>query len=142
MNDKGGVGRELRPSGMSINEFKRSQVQRTTESSTPDQFGQQYNADYDQSKWSGESPASSRKSHDRADTDLSPRAIHHTIGTGRNQSSPGNHNHDGTTSLKIGPLEMDPANPGQTRAVWTVPTSPTVADVITLLARFVNFRQV
>lgn len=112
-------------------------------SNTPDKFGQQYNPDVDDSKWSNESPQEVRRSHTRADTDLGPRSLHHTLGQRRNQASPGDHNHDGSTSKKIGPIEMDPANLGQTRAVWTIPaTSPTVADLIGLLQKFVNFRQV
>lgn len=151
MSDNDGVGRTLEPTKMSINKFRRSQVERTAESSTPDQFGQQYNADYDKSKWSGEGPQQTRRNHDRADTDLSHRALHHTLGTGHNQASPGDHYHDGTDSKKIGPLELNPAfnialpespsNP-KYRAVWTIPLAPSVADLVTLLNRFVNFRQV
>lgn len=144
MTDDSGVGRELRPTNLEVNKFRRSTVQKQSsgDASTPDQFGQTYNADYDKSKWSGESPQDTRRTHTRADTDLGPRALHHTLGTSRNQASPGDHNHDGTTSKKLGPLEMDPANLGQTRAVWTIPAAPTVADLVDLLEKFVNFRQV
>lgn len=110
---------------------------------TTDQFGQQYDADSDNSKWSNESPQDSRRYHTRSDADLGPRSLHHTLGSKHNQASPGDHNHDGTTSKKVGPLEMDPANLGKTRAVWTIPAaSPTVADLIGLMQKFVNFRQV
>ncbi len=110
---------------------------------TPDKFGQQYTSDIDDSKWSNKSPQEIRRDHTRADTDLGPLSVHHTLGQRRNQASPGDHNHDGSTSKKIGPLEMDPSNLGQTRAVWTIPaTSPTVNDLIGLLQKFVNFRQV
>jgi len=36
--------------------------------------------------------------HEKADTDGSHHAIHHTLGSGRNQASPGDHTHDGGTS--------------------------------------------
>lgn len=135
---------ELTPTKFDVNKFRRSQVNKTTEETTPDQFGQSYNADYDRSKLSGESPAESRKAHTRADTDLSPRSIHHTLGIKHNQASPGDHDHIGVTAKKIGPMEMDPTpgNEGQTRAEWTIPVAPTVADIVDLLEKFVNFRQV
>ncbi|MFF5977064.1 hypothetical protein ACFY7C_36790 [Streptomyces sp. NPDC012769] len=107
-----------------------------------DEFGQVYNSDSDPSKWSAEDPADSRKAHARSDVDLSPRSLHHTLGNRRNQASPGDHNHDGTTSKKIGPLEMDPANNGKTRAVWTIPVAPTITDVVNLIKRFVEVRSV
>lgn len=123
---------ELKPANFGVNKFPRP----------TDDYGQKYNTDSDNSKWSSEDGQESRKAHQRSDVDLSPRAIHHTLGSQRNQASPGNHNHDGTTSKKIGPLEMDPSNPGKTRAVWTIPTSPTIADVVTLIKRFVEVRSV
>ncbi len=137
-----GIGRELHPAKFDVNKFKRAKVVTEQETSTPDQFGQSYNADYDRSKWSDETPAESRKAHIRADTDISPRSLHHTLGTKHNQASPGDHNHDGANSKKIGPLEMDPVNLGETRAEWTIPVAPTVADIVDLLEKFVNFRQV
>ena len=44
-----------------------------------DRFGQQYNADSDESKWSGDSPQDTRRAHARADTDVGPRSLHHTL---------------------------------------------------------------
>lgn len=107
-----------------------------------DEFGQQYDADGDKSKWSGQSPADSRRYHSRADTDLGPRSLHHTLGVKHNQASPGDHDHGTGSAKNIGPLEMDPLTPGSKRAQWTIPTSATVADVVALLQKFVNFRQV
>jgi hypothetical protein len=107
-----------------------------------DNFGQVYKADEDETKWSSNAPQETRKAHARADTDLSPRSIHHTLGQKHNQASPGDHYHDGSNSKKLGPLQMDPANLGKTQAVWTIPVSPTVADLVGLLSKFVNFRQV
>jgi hypothetical protein len=128
--------RILRPTNLDVNKFRRSQT------NTPDQFGQQYNADSDPSKLSPESPQESRRSHLRADTDVGPRSLHHTLGIKSGQASPGNHDHTGITGKKIGPLEMDPSNLGKTRAEWTIPVAPSVADLVTLLSKFVNFRQV
>lgn len=36
--------------------------------------------------------------HTNADIDGGPKAIHHTLGPGLGQSSPGNHTHDGGSS--------------------------------------------
>lgn len=36
--------------------------------------------------------------HTNADTDTAKQALHHTLGSGNAQASPGQHNHDGTTS--------------------------------------------
>ena len=36
-----------------------------------------------------------------SDKDAGPTALHHTLGLGPGQASPGNHNHDGRNSLKI-----------------------------------------
>lgn len=40
--------------------------------------------------------------HTRADTDTGAGAIHHTLGIGHNQGSPGDHVHDGKSSRKVG----------------------------------------
>jgi hypothetical protein len=42
------------------------------------------------------------KFHTRSDRDVSKTAQHHTLGTGANQSSPGDHTHDGRNSKLIG----------------------------------------
>lgn len=42
--------------------------------------------------------------HRASDVDSSAQSQHHTLGTGRGQSSPGNHIHDGITSPKMGLL--------------------------------------
>lgn len=41
------------------------------------------------------------KAHTNADTDGKPTAIHHTLGSGPMQSSPGNHNHGGGSSVSL-----------------------------------------
>lgn len=40
--------------------------------------------------------------HTRSDVDAHPYAQHHTLGTSRNQASPGDHIHDGGSSKLIG----------------------------------------
>lgn len=40
--------------------------------------------------------------HHRADTDLEPSSIHHTLGKGPTQASPGNHSHD----LPVGQVKV------------------------------------
>ncbi len=44
------------------------------------------------------SPEEVEKLHQNADTDARPESIHHTIGAGQNQASPGNHRHRGGDS--------------------------------------------
>lgn len=39
--------------------------------------------------------------HNKADTDASATAIHHTLGTKNGQASPGDHMHDGGSSKKL-----------------------------------------
>lgn len=40
--------------------------------------------------------------HKRSDVDSKTNAQHHTLGPGHNQSSPGDHKHDGTSSKRLG----------------------------------------
>lgn len=40
--------------------------------------------------------------HGRSDVDSASTAQHHTLGIGHNQSSPGDHQHDGKSSRKLG----------------------------------------
>lgn len=70
--------------------------------SEPDRDGDYDNQDKDYSKSSTFSAGDSDSLHARCDVDSSWFANHHTIGTSRNQSSPGNHTHDGYSSRKIG----------------------------------------
>lgn len=39
--------------------------------------------------------------HTHADTDGSPKAVHHTLGPNQNQAAAGNHTHDGGQSAKL-----------------------------------------
>lgn len=131
---------ELKPTKFGVTPGKPNEVSPVTR---PDQFGQVYDNQKDVTAGHDlPSAIESQRQHRQSDVDSNPRAQHHTLGPRRNQASPGNHIHDGTTSPKIGNLEMDPVNLGQTRPEWTIPASPTVADLVTLLSKFVNFRQV
>lgn len=40
--------------------------------------------------------------HENADTDAGPTSLHHTLGTGANQASPGNHQHQASEILNLG----------------------------------------
>jgi hypothetical protein len=46
-------------------------------------------------------PTTVAKFHEKADTDAADTAIHHTLGSKHSQSSPGDHKHDGVSSVKI-----------------------------------------
>ena len=50
------------------------------------------------------------KTHLDADTDSGITAIHHTLGHGAFQASPGSHRHDGTDSHKIRASDLDTGN--------------------------------
>lgn len=55
--------------------------------------------------------------HEEVDTDASPGALHHTLGTGANQAAPGNHTHDfNSSSITNKPFQIctsttRPSNP-------------------------------
>jgi hypothetical protein len=134
-----GIGRELKPTKLNIKPGSEINPAPVTK---PDDFGQVYSAAKDYAGGNVPSAEESNRAHFNSDADSSQQSLHHTLGPGRNQSSPGNHIHDGVTSPKIGKLEMDPVNLGKTRAEWTIPAAPTVNDLVTLLSKFVNFRQV
>lgn len=46
-------------------------------------------------------PITVAKFHEKADTDADANAIHHSLGPRHDQSSPGDHRHDGVSSLKL-----------------------------------------
>lgn len=46
-------------------------------------------------------PRAVAKIHENSDVDYSRTSLHHTLGPQANQASPGNHNHDGSTSTQI-----------------------------------------
>lgn len=128
---------ELKPTKFGIKPGKPLEVSPTTK---PDQFGQVYDNQKDATAGNIPSAQQSNLAHSQSDADSSPKSQHHTLGTNRNQASPGDHIHDGVTSKKLGPLEMDPANPGKTRPALTC--AATAADIRTLLHNFIEFRDV
>lgn len=84
----------------------RSSHQRTPNTSQPQvdrtASGNYNDSDMDFSKWSSLSPGQVNKMHSRSDVDRSWLAQHHTLGSKRNQASPGDHIHDGSESRLIG----------------------------------------
>ena len=141
-----GTGRILKPTKFHVNPTPESRVY---PDARPDNYGQVNTSDRDKSRMGG-SASQANEAHYRTDTDASQKALHHTLGTGRNQASPGNHQHDGITSSFLGPWEINPAfNPAlpvndttnpQYRPVWTC--AATVASIRTLLHNFIDFRDV
>lgn len=132
-----GVGRELKPAKFGIAPGGTINPQPITK---PDDFGQVYDAAKDHSGGNVPSAAMAAQNHQNSDVDSSPKSQHHTLGSRRNQAAPGDHIHDGVSSSKMGPLEMDPANPGQTRPVLTCAADAT--SIRALLHNFIEFRDV
>ena len=69
------------------------------------------------------------KAHTNADTDATQTALHHTLGTGHNQGSPGDHNHNGKNSKKIG-KGLDAAFPTTANAAYTQAQMQSVIDAL------------
>lgn len=132
------TGRELKPVKFGVVPAKPNEISPVTR---PDRFGQVYDNQKDVTAGDVPSSIESQRQHRQSDVDSNPRAQHHTLGPRRNQASPGNHIHDGATSPKIGEMEMDAAG-NAVRPAWTIPAAPTVNDLVELLEKFVNFRQV
>lgn len=129
---------ELKPVKFGVTPAKPNEISPVTH---PDKFGQVYDNQKDATAGDTPSNMESRNQHRQSDVDSSQRAQHHTLGPRRNQAAPGDHIHDGMTSKKIGEMEMDPAG-NEVRPAWTIPVTPTVDDIVELLEKFVNFRQV
>jgi hypothetical protein len=95
------------------------------------------------------SPDESRRAHFKADTDVSARSLHHTLGTGKTQASPGDHIHDGVTSKKLGLLELNPDFDEEEPESETNPkfrpafklSANNAAGIIELLHTIVEFRE-
>jgi hypothetical protein len=126
---------ELKPTKFGIKPGQTNQQE-----NKPDQFGQVHNNQNDATSGNVPSGMESRLQHRQSDVDSAKTAQHHTLGTGRNQSSPGDHIHDGVTSKKLGPLEMDPTNPGKTRPALTLAAD--AASIRAFLHNFIEFRDV
>jgi hypothetical protein len=74
----------------------------------------------------------SLKEHTNADTDGSQTSLHHTLGQGHNQSSPGDHIHDGKNSKRIG-AKKNPAFPTTAGAAYSQAQMQTVIDALRTL---------
>lgn len=75
------------------------------------------------------SPAEVRTFHTRADVDAATTAMHHTLGTKRNQATAGDHVHDGRNSRLIGS--------GTGATLTGVKTAPTLAQLSTVMDNLV-----
>lgn len=96
----------------------------------------------DQSRLGTSTPYQSDLAHYRADTDVSQVALHHTLGSNNAQAAPGDHIHDGATSLKMGLYQMDNATGAITPSlVLTGAKGGNVAltNLIALLKNFIDF---
>lgn len=98
----------------------------------PAPVGLAKNSDKDYSKWSTASPEEVNKFHARDDADTSAFAHHHTLGPRRDQASPGNHTHDGKTSIKLG------SGLGLT-LTGSKGSNAALTSLISLLANFIDF---
>jgi hypothetical protein len=78
------------------------------------------------------SPREAARVHARDDVDSGPLAHHHTLGISRNQSSSGDHVHDGVSSRKLG-FGQDLAISGAKGG------NAALASVIALLKNFIEF---
>lgn len=143
------TGRTLEPSSFAVKEYGRDRVY---PDGYPDQYGQVDIADRDKSRM-GEFPSPTDSSHYRSDVDSSKQALHHSLGTGRNQAAQGDHQHDGQSALKMGTFEFNPAfNPANPETQWPDATNwrirpaltmaATAADIRAFLHRYFEFRDV
>lgn len=74
----------------------------TGPTSSPTPVGNFLNPDKDYSKSSEFSPEQVNRLHSRSDLDRSSTAQHHTLGIKHFQAAPGDHDHTGKTSRKMG----------------------------------------
>lgn len=75
--------------------------------------------------------------HTKADTDTGQLSIHHTLGKGTNQASPGDHTHNGNNSRKLGQGD------GLTvRNLGGVTDAQRIQSIIALLHNFIDFTEV
>jgi hypothetical protein len=69
------------------------------------------------------------KFHTHSDADASTSAQHHTLGQGHNQSSPGDHTHNGKNSKKIA-KGLDAAFPTTANAAYSQAQMQSVIDIL------------
>lgn len=64
--------------------------------------GEKYKSTVERSSTAGiVDPKTVAKFHEKADTDASQTAIHHTLGPRNGQAASGDHNHNGTNSVQL-----------------------------------------
>lgn len=63
--------------------------------------GDKYKPQFDRGSADIVDPQKVNRFHNKDDLDSSSEAHHHTLGIKKDQSSPGDHKHDGTTSKRI-----------------------------------------
>lgn len=132
-----GLGQNLKPTKFGIQSGGRIDPQPRT---SPDKFGQVHSADKDQTAGNVPSPQEVTRNHARSDVDSSRQSQHHTLGNFPNQAAAGDHIHDGQNGRKLGPMEMDPGNPGKTRPALTLAAD--AASIRAFLHNFFEFRDV
>ena len=78
-----------------------------------------------------ESPgaAAINKLHANCDVDTSTTSQHHTLGIGANQSTPGNHTHNGKNSKRIG-AGLDTGFPTTANAAYTQAQIQSIIDAL------------
>jgi hypothetical protein len=81
------------------------------------------------------------KTHLDADTDSGITAIHHTLGHGAFQASPGSHRHDGTDSQKIKLADLTGDGHVYNPAGGTTGTQPTFSGTPLFTGRYVKWGQ-
>lgn len=67
--------------------------------------------------------------HKNSDVDASQQAQHHTLGNQHNQSAPGDHNHNGANSRKIG-AGLDSGFPSTAGATYSQAQMQSVIDAL------------
>ncbi len=77
-------------------------------------------------------PAEVSKFHQNSDVDSSQQAQHHTLGIKNGQASPGDHDHNGSNSKKIG-KGLNPSFPTTANAAYTQAQIQTIIDALRAL---------
>ncbi len=73
--------------------------------------------------------AAVNKFHANSDADTSTTSLHHTLGIGANQSSPGIHTHNGKNSKKIG-KGLDTGFPTTANAAYSQAQLQSIIDAL------------
>ena len=127
------VGKKLEPTKFGLGNESNPAV---------DRFGQPAQTPLDETHGDVPTSMATKDAHRQSDVDSSPHSQHHTLGTARSQASPGNHIHDGFTSPKLGPMNMDPAGNVTVPALSISGSrggNAAVASIIALLQNVINF---